>query len=415
MPTDASKRVVVTGAGLITPIGSTIDTYWKSLVAGRSGISKLTRLESSAYRTRIAGQIEDFEAGEFIGKKELRRMDRFTHLAIAATTKAIEDAKLELDDETREKTGVILGSAVAGIISHEIAAKDLFTKGSRHINPFTVPLVMFNAGASNITMHFGITGISFGLATACSSGTNAIGEAYLRIKHGMTDVMIAGGSEAPLSPVCFAAWDKLRAMSAKNFDPQRACRPFSKDRDGLVMSEGAGMVILESLERAEKRGAQVLGEITGYGTTSDAFHITYPNLTQQARAMTMALDDAGIKPDDIDYINAHGTGTGANDKVESEAIEIAFGENAKSVPISSTKSMLGHALGASGALELITCLLAMRDNLVPPTINYTEKDPDCTLDYIPNECRKVEVETTLSNSFGFGGANAVLVAKKFKE
>jgi len=408
------KRVVVTGMGLITPLGSTKMEFWDAISNGRSGVKKLTRLDTSLSRTKIAATIEGFEPKNFIGQKEIKRMDPFTQLAIAATSLAVEDSRLKIDDEVKEKVGVILGSAVAGIISHEIASEDLFVRGYRHVNPLTVPLVMFNAGSSNICMHFGFTGISFSISTACSSGSNAIGEAYLKIKNGNAEIMVAGGSDAPISPVCFCAWDKLRAMSVNNDDPERACKPFSKNRDGLVLGEGAGMLMLESLENALHRSARIYGEIIGYGSTSDAFHLTYPNKEQEVKAIKIALADSEIVPDDIDYINAHGTGTKANDKVETESIKEVFGERAYSIPISSTKSMTGHPLGASGAIELIACLLTMENNFIPPTINYEIPDPECDLDYVPNTGRKAEMDVSMSNSFGFGGANAILLVKKWK-
>ncbi|MBI5232901.1 MAG: beta-ketoacyl-ACP synthase II [Deltaproteobacteria bacterium] len=408
-------RVVVTGAGLITPLGSTLADFWDSVLKGRSAAKRLERLNTAGFRTTIAATIEDFVPETFIKPKDIRRMDRFAQLAIGATSMALKQSGLKTDDEIKDKVGVILGSAVAGIISHESAAEELFVRGYRYVNPLTVPLVMFNAGASNICMQFGFTGVSFGIATACSSGTNAIGEAYLRIKSGFADIMAAGGSDAPISPVCFAAWDKLRAMSTCNDTPERACKPFSKNRDGLVMAEGAGMVILESMGHAEARGADIMAEVIGYGATSDAHHITYPNHAQEVRAMRMALEDACIEPSEIDYINAHGTGTFANDKVETETIKEVFGKRAYRVPISSTKSMTGHPLGASGAIELIACMLAMENSAIPPTINYEILDPECDLDYVPNEARNIPVDVAMSNSFGFGGANAILIARKWKD
>ncbi len=409
------RRVVVTGMGLITPVGSDMETFWDSVANGVSGVRLVTSIDTSAFRTKIAGQIEDFDPEKYLEPKEIKRMDRFTQLAIAATSLALQDSNLKIDDGIKEKVGVILGSAVAGIISHEIAAKDLFVRGHRYVNPLTVPLVMFNAGASNICMHFGFTGTSFGISTACASATNAIGEAYQRIKNGYGEIMVAGGSDAPISPVCFSAWNKLRAMSTNNGEPERACKPFSKDRDGLVMAEGSGMLILESLDSAVARSAGIYGEIIGYGSTSDAFHLTYPNKEQEIRAIELTLADAGVNPDDIDYINAHGTATTANDKVETETIKTVFGKRAYSIPISSTKSMIGHSLGASGAIELIASILAMRNGFIPPTINYEIPDPECDLDYVPNVGRRAELSIAMSSSFGFGGTNAVLLVKKWKD
>ncbi len=408
------KRVVVTGMGLITPIGSGKEAYWESVSKGRSGVKRVTQLDTSAYRTKIAGIVEDFDPKEFLDAKQVKRMDRFSHFAVAATAMAVEDGALRIDDEAREKVGVILGSAVAGILSHETAAEEHFLRGHRHVNTFTVPMVMFNAGASNISIHFGFKGMSFGISTACSSGANAIGEAYQKIQDGHAEVMIAGGSDAPISPVCFSAWNKLRTMSVDNDRPERACKPFSKNRDGLVMGEGAGMLVLESLEHARGRSARIHGEIVGYGSTCDASHLTFPNKEQEIRAVRIALADAGIEPQEVDYINAHGTGTQANDKTETEVIKDVFGADAYSMPISSTKSMIGHPLGASGAIELITCLLAMEHRFIPPTINYEIPDPECDLDYVPNTGREGEIDIAMSDSFGFGGANAVLIVRKWK-
>lgn len=408
------NKVVVTGMGLISPLGSKKEDFWEAIANGKSGVKRVTRIDTSAYRTKIAAQIEDFDPHVFIEPKEVKRMDRFSHFAIAATALAVEDSGLQINDEIKEKIGVILGSAVAGIISHEIAAEALFVRGHKSVNPMTVPLVMFNAGSSNICKQFGFTGTSFGIATACSSGSNAIGEAYQKIRSGYAEIMIAGGSDAPISPVCFSAWNKLRAMSAQNDEPEKACKPFSKNRDGLVMGEGAGILVLERLENALMRGARIYGEIIGYGSTTDAFHLTYPNKEQEVKAIQMALMTAGIKPDEVDYINAHGTATMANDKTETEAIKEVFGKDAYSIPISSIKSMIGHPLGASGAIELITCFLAMEKGFIPPTINYEMPDPECDLDYVPNVGRNERIEIAMSNSFGFGGANAILVVKKWK-
>ncbi len=412
MSTNDERRVVVTGAGLVTPLGSTKESFWQSLIEGKSGVKKINRLDVSKFKTAIAATIDDFDPEKYIEEEKVKWMDRFTHFAIAAATLALEDSGLDINKEESRKASVILGSAVAGIISHEVAAKDLFTRGHRYVDPLTVLLVMFNAGANNICLRFGFTGVSYGLATACSSGTNAIGEAYLRIKNGIDEIVVAGGADAPISPVCFSAWDKLRVMSKNNDEPERACKPFSKNRDGLVMGEGAGIVVLESLESARKRSAKILCEIKGYGATNDAFHITYPNRDQEVRALNMALADAGIGANEIDYINAHGTGTYANDKVETESIKTVFGEQAPSIPISAIKPMIGHPLGASGAIELITCILVMERGLIPPTINYEVPDPECDLDYVPNVAREANVKTAITNSFAFGGANAILIVRK---
>jgi 3-oxoacyl-[acyl-carrier-protein] synthase II len=407
------RRVVVTGVGLITPIGSGKEAYWQAASRGVSGVRKLTRFDTEHYRTKIAATVEDFNPDDFIERRVSQRMDRFTQMAVGATAMAIEDSGLDLDDEIKGKTGVLLGSGGGGIISHEEAAEGFFVSGYRHVNPLSVALVMPNAGSSYICMQFGFKGISYCLSTACAAGSHAIGESYQKIKNGYADIIVTGGAEAPLSIVHFCAWDKLRAMSTQNDDPERAIKPFSKNRDGLVMGEGAGILILESLEHALGRSARILGEIVGYGSSSDAYHLTYPNLDQEVAAMRMAVSDAGIDPGEINYINAHGTATLANDKVETAAIKQVFGEKAHSIPISSTKSMIGHPLGASGAIELITCLLAMERGFVPPTINYEVPDPECDLDYVPNSGREANLGMAMSNSFGFGGTNAILIARKW--
>lgn len=411
----AQRRVVVTGLGLITPIGSTKDDYWRAVTNGVSGVRELTRFDTSAFRTKIAATVEDFQPEDFIEPKKIRRMDRFARMAVAATAMALEDSGLELTDEVKRGTGVILGSGGGGIISHEDAAEALFTRGHRHVDTLAVALVMPNAGSSHICMEFGFQGISYCLSTACASGTHAIGESYQKIKHGYADIMVTGGAEAPISVVHFTAWDKLRAMSTQNDVPEKAIKPFSKNRDGLVLGEGAGILVLESLEHARRRSARVYGEIIGYGSSSDAYHLTFPNLDQEVAAIRMAVSDAGIGPDEIDYINAHGTATPANDKVETQSIKAVFGEKASSIPISSTKSMIGHPLGAAGAIELITCLLAFENSFIPPTINYEVEDPECDLDYVPNSGRSSAVETAMSSSFGFGGTNAVLIARRLEE
>jgi len=407
------RRVVVTGIGLLTSIGSTKESFWEALISGKTGVKRIpeARLDTSSYRTKIAATIDDFNPKDFLDVKNIKRMDPCALFGIAATTSALQDSALS--NNAREEAGVILGSAVAGIVSHDNSAKELFQKGYRYVNPLTVPLVMYNAAASNISLHFGLKGISYALATACSSGSNAIGESYQKIKNGYQNIMVTGGSDATISPIVFSGWNKLRALSPNNDDPKRACKPFSKNRDGLVIGEGAGIVILESLESALARDARIYCEVIGYGATSDAFHITYPNQAQEVRAIKMALDEAGIGPGDVDYISAHGTATRANDKVETETLKEVWGDKAYSVPISSIKPNVGHTFGASGAIEFITCILAMENSVVPPTINYEEPDPECDLDYVPNTARDVNVNIALTNSFGFGGANSTLVLKKW--
>ena len=405
------RRVVVTGMGIITAIGLDIKSYWNSILEGRSGIKRIKNIDTSDFPVKIAAEINDFDPAIYLAGEKINRMDRFSQFAMASAIEAFRNSGMEADD--REKIGVVLGTSVGGISSHEKAAADFFKKGYKHVNPLTIPLVINNAAAFHLASHFGFVGPNFTITTACTSASNAIGESYKMIRHGYADVIMTGGADAPISPVCLAAWCKLRALSLQNETPEKSCKPFSLDRDGLVLGEGAGILILEEKERAIKRNASIYAEIIGYGNNNDAYHLTHPNLDQEIRAMEMAIAEAGIHKDEIDYISAHGTATKINDRSETMAIKKVFGERAYKIPVSSVKSMVGHTLGASGAIGLIATILGMKYNIIPPTINYDVPDPECDLDYVPNHPREGIINSALSNCFGFGGVNASLIIKRF--
>jgi len=406
------KRVVITGVGLVTPIGCGKENYWNAVIKGKSGIRKIKEFDVSEYRTQIAGIVDDFDAKNYLSLKEIDRMDRCSQFAIAVSEMAIEDAKLKINESNKCESGVIIGTGIGGIITCERQYENFYKKGYKAVSAFTIPMVMSNAAGSNISIKFGLEGPNFSVNTACSSGANAIGQSFNIIRSGYAKVMIAGGVEAPIAPGIWSAWCALRVLSVRNDTPEESCRPFSKDRDGFVLGEGAGIVILEELNFALKRGAYIYGEIIGYGCNSDAYHITFPSEKGNIDVMRRALNDAQISPENVDYINAHGTATLVNDKVETMAIKEVFGRDAYKIPISSTKSMIGHSLGASGAIEFITCILAIEKNILPPTINRKIFDPECDLDYITEGARKAYINVALSNSFGFGGNNAVLVIKR---
>jgi 3-oxoacyl-[acyl-carrier-protein] synthase II len=409
------KRVVITGMGVITPLGNCIKDFWNALVDGQSGVNNITRFSVEDFPVKIAGEVNAFCPEDFFTDDKMDRLDRFSQFALASAYQAVNDSKIDIKKGGRDDIGVVLGTSVGGIYSHEKAAEDLFTRGFKFVDPVSIPKVMYNAGACHIARHFGFMGPNYTVTTACASGANAIGEAYKIIKDGYAKAMVTGGADATLSPVFFAAWCKLRVLSRQNDSPQKACKPFSKNRDGLVVSEGSGILILEELESAKERNARIYGEVIGYGSTNDAYHLTFPHIDGEVKAIENALKDAQISKEDVDYINAHGTATAINDSVETDAIKKVFGDNAYSIPISSTKSMLGHTLGASGAIELITCALSLNESIIPPTINYEEPDPKCDLDYVPNKARKADINISLSNSFGFGGNNAVLILNKLNK
>ena len=410
------KRVVITGMGAITPIGNDVDSFWKNLCDGKSGIGRITRFDPEKYDTQIAAEVKDFDPQNYVDKKEIKRMDRYTQFAMAAAKMAVEDADLDWSRENSQRFGVILGTGVGGLETMEKQAVILHTKGPRRVSPFFIPMMIANMAADQISIAYGAKGMNSTVVTACASGTNAIGEAYRAIREGYVDIMITGGAEAAVTPLSLAGFSSMKALSRRNDEPQKACRPFDKDRDGFVLGEGAGVLVLESYGHAMKRGARILAEMAGYGLTGDAYHITAPAPEGEggARAMKEALDDGNMAPGDIDYINAHGTSTEYNDKTETSAIKSVFGDATK-VAVSSTKSMTGHLLGAAGGIEAIVLIKALQDQFIPATMNYSTPDPECDLDYVPNHGRKATITADMSNSFGFGGQNACIVMKKFEE
>src|SRR3989338_8500818 len=409
--------VVITGVGPITAIGAGKDAFWESLRAGRCGIATVKKFDPTPYPTQMAAQRNGFDFSAYIDAKWSRRMDLPSQLAVSAAKMAVVDAGLDLDKADRERIGVVVGTAMAGqafiLEQHDVYK----AKGPMKINPFTALTVFPDAPASFISIDLGISGPSFSLATACSSALDAVGYSFNAIRRGELDAIVMGGAEATVFPQAFSAFCMLRAMSQQNDEPERACRPFDKLRDGFVLGEGAGMLVLEDLDHAKRRGAHIYAEILGFGMTCDAYHMTAPEPSgrQAARAIRLALDDAGVKPQDIDYINAHGTSTPLNDKTETLVIKQIFGQDAYKIPVSATKSMIGHLIGAAGAVELIATVLAMEHQIIPPTINYEVPDPDCDLDYVPNVSRKAPIEIALKNSFGFGGKNSALVIKKYEK
>ena len=410
------KRVVITGLGCVTPVGTGKEDFWVNIKSGVSGIDKITRFDYTNYQTQIAGEVKDFTPEDYISKKELKKMDRFTQFAMVASKLAVADSELDLDSIDRYRMGTVIGTGIGGVETIEAQHKNLLEKGNRRVSPFFIPMMIGNMAAGQVAIEFGAKGPSTNICTACASGTNSVGDAFKIIQRGDADIMIAGGTEAAVAEFAVAGFCNMKAMSTNNDNPQKASRPFDKDRDGFVMGEGCGILILEELESAIKRNAKIYAEIVGYGMTSDAYHITTPaeNGEGAARAMQMAINDAGIEPEKIDYINAHGTSTYYNDLYETMAIKSVFGENAKNVSISSTKSMTGHLLGASGAIEAIVCALAIKNNFVPPTINLENPGEGMDLDYTPNKGKERTINYALSNSLGFGGHNATIVLKKYE-
>jgi 3-oxoacyl-[acyl-carrier-protein] synthase II len=413
---ESKQRVVITGLGVLSPVGIGKETYWQALLRGQSGIDRLTRFDSSLYDSKIAGEVKDFVPEQFLDRKEIRRMDRFTQFGVAASKLAVEDAALDISEEDPERIGVVIGSGIGGIETLCEQHSVLLNKGPNRVSPLFIPMIIGNMAAGQIAICLGPKGPNITVVTACASGSNAIGEAYLMLQRGAAEVVLAGGSETPIVPVAVAGFCSMKAISTGNDEPQRASRPFDKNRDGFVISEGAGVLVLETLGHASARGARIYGEVAGYGCTADGYHITAPESggTEATRAIRIALEDAGLSPDQVDYVNAHGTSTELNDKIETLAIKKVLGDHAYQVPVSSIKSMIGHSLGAAGALEAIACALSVSTDWVPPTINYEQPDPECDLDYVPNQARQCPVRVAVSNSFGFGGHNAVLVIKKFQ-
>jgi len=408
------RRVVVTGLGALTPIGNDVETIWKNLLAGVSGIGPLTRHNPDDYPVKVAAEVKDFDIEQFVDTKEARKMDRFTKYAVAAAKMAVSDANLTIDDRNAEKIGVWIGSGIGGIETFEEQYDKFLAKGHRRVSPFFIPMLIPDMATGQVSIQLGAKGPNSCTVTACATGTNSIGDAFKVIERGDADVMITGGAESPITKMSLAGFCANKALST-NPDPNTACRPFDQNRDGFVIGEGAGILVLEELEHAERRGAHIYAEIVGYGSTGDAHHITAPapNGEGAARAMKIALNDSGLQSTDIDYINAHGTSTPYNDLYETMAIKEVFGAHAYDIAVSSTKSMTGHLLGAAGGIEAIFSILAIQDGQIPPTINYQEADPECDLNYTPNQAVTKEVRAAMSNSLGFGGHNAVLVFKKF--
>ena len=408
------RRAVITGLGALSPVGTGVEKMWRGLVAGQSGIAPITLFDTTGYSSRIAGEVKDFDPLEFIDKRELKHMDRFVQFALSASLLAVKDAALDINGDNGERVGVLIGSGIGGTWTWEANHRQLVERGPHRVSPFFIPMMIGDMASGQVSITLGAKGPNSNIATACATSTHAIGEAAEIIKRGDAEAMIAGGAEAAVSPLAVAGFCAMRALSTRNDEPARASRPFDAQRDGFVISEGAGVVVLEELEYARRRGARIHGEVIGYGMSADAYHMTasHPEGDGAARAMLAALHDAHLKPEEIDYINAHGTSTTVNDKSETLAIKRVFGDYAYKVPASSTKSMTGHLLGAAGGIEVIICLMAMRDGVIPPTINYEFPDPDCNLDYVPNHSRPAAMKIAMSNSFGFGGHNATLILKK---
>jgi len=411
------NRVVVTGLGVISPVGNDIPTFWQALKEGKSGIGMITSFDATAFDSRIAGEVKAFAPNLYgISNKDARHMAKFVQYAVAASKQAITAAGLDLDKEDRNRAGVLIGSGIGCLYTIEEQHKIYLAKGPSRLSPFLIPMLIMNEAAGQVGITFGLKGPNSCVATACASGSHAIGDAFKILERGDAEVMICGGTESCIVPTGVGGFCALRALSTRNNEPEKASRPFDLERDGFVMAEGCGLVVLETLEHAKKRKAHILAEIVGYGMSCDAYHITAPdpNGDGAARAMQEALKDAQLNPEDIGYINAHGTSTKLNDKLETVAIKRALGNYAKKVMVSSIKSMTGHLLGAAGGVEFIACCLAIKDGVVPPTTNYEYPDPDCDLDYVPNTARKIKVDVCMSNSLGFGGHNATLIVKKFK-
>ncbi|ASS70631.1 beta-ketoacyl-ACP synthase II [Bacillus atrophaeus] len=409
------KRVVVTGLGTLSPLGNDVETSWKNAINGVSGIGPITRVDSEEYPAKVAAELKDFNVEDYMDRKEARKMDRFTQYAVVAAKMAVQDAGLEITDDIAPRVGVWVGSGIGGLETLESQFEIFLTKGPRRVSPFFVPMMIPDMATGQISIALGAKGVNSCTVTACATGTNSIGDAFKVIQRGDADAMITGGTEAPLTRMSFAGFSANKALST-NPDPKTASRPFDKNRDGFVMGEGAGIVVLEELEHALARGAKIYGEIVGYGSTGDAYHITAPAQDGEggARAMQEAIKDAGLAPEEIDYINAHGTSTYYNDKYETMAIKTVFGEHANKLAISSTKSMTGHLLGAAGGVEAIFSVLAIKDGIIPPTINIETPDEECDLDYVPDTARKQDLNVVLSNSLGFGGHNATLIFKKYQ-
>ena len=409
------KRAVITGVGAVTPLGIGAKQSWQALCQGKSGVARLTKFDASGFKTQIAAELKDFHPEDFLDKKTIRRTDPFIHYALAATSMAIDDAGLTINDGNASRVGIVVGTCGGGLHTYEKNLFSLRERGTSGVSPFFITGFVANMAAGEISIIFGAKGPSKCIVTACATGSHSIGDAFRLIQYGEADAVIAGGSDAYIIPVGIAGLEKMKAISQRNDEPEKANRPFDKDRDGFVLGEGAGIVILEEMESAKRRGATIYAEIVGYGSNIDGHHITVPDWESQSRCIKLALDDAAISPGEVDYINAHGTSTVLNDIAETQAIKAVLGEHSKKVAVSANKSMIGHLLAAGGAIEAIFTVLTIRDSIIPPTINYETPDPECDLDYVPNIARKAEVNVAFSNSFGFGGANATLVFRKFRE
>ncbi len=411
------KRVVITGLGVISPVGNDTDSFWNSLVEGKGGVGATAGFDASAFDSRISAEVRDFDPTRYgISLKEIKRTAKFVQYAVAASKQAIESSGLDLEKEDRDRIGVIIGSGIGSLHTIEEEHKILLSRGPSRLSPFLIPMLIVNEAAGLVGIVHGLRGPNTCIATACASGSHAIGDAYRTILYGDADIMVCGGTEACVVPTAVGGFCALRALSTRNDAPEKASRPFDRDRDGFIMAEGCGLVVLEALEHAQKRNAPIIAEIVGFGWTCDAYHITAPDPDGRgaAAAMTLALKDAQMNPEEITYINAHGTSTKLNDKIETLSMKKAFGQHSKKVMVSSTKSVTGHLLGAAGGVEFLACCLAIKDGVVPPTINYEHPDPECDLDYVPNTARKLQVSACMSNSLGFGGHNASLIVKKYK-
>ena len=410
-----NKRVIITGMGIVSPLGVDVEKNWAAVCQGISGIGPITRFDASDFASKIAGEVKGFNPEDFIDKKEAKKMDVFIHYALASGKMAIQDSQLKIDESNADRVGVLVGAGIGGLSTIERYHSILLQQGPKKISPFFIPMLIVNLAPGQISIYFGARGPNSSVVTACATGNHSIGEAFKVIQRGDADAMIAGGAEAVITPLAVGGFSAMRALSTRNDEPEKASRPFDKNRDGFIIAEGAGVLILENLEHALKRGAKIYAEIVGFGSNADAYHISAPspNGIGAARCMEVAMKDAGISYDEIDYVNAHGTSTPLNDISETMAMKTVFKDHAKKVAISSTKSMTGHLLGAAGGVEAIYSILAIKYGVIPPTINYETPDPECDLDYVPNEARESKVRVTMSNSFGFGGTNATLIFKEF--
>ena len=408
----ARRRVVVTGLGAITPVGVGVAETWQNIVAGKSGIGRITRFDPSAFACQVAGEVKGFDVTQYLPPKDARRMDRFVHFGLVAGMEAFKDSGLVVTEQNAERIGVCISSGIGGLPMIEETHNDFLAGGPRKISPFFIPGTIINMISGNLSIMYGLKGPNFSVVTACTTGTHSIGESFRIIEYGDADVMIAGGAESTISPLAVGGFSSAKALSTRNDDPATASRPWDKDRDGFVMGEGAGVLVLEEYEHAKARGAKIYAELTGYGMSADAYHMTAPSTDGPKRSMINALRNAGLNPDQVQYVNAHGTSTPLGDKNETEAIKLAFGDHAKKLVVSSTKSMTGHLLGGAGGIESLFCVLAIHHQIAPPTINVFEQDPDCDLDYCANTARKMKIDVSVNNNFGFGGTNGSLVFRK---